>query len=52
LEGEEASLKEHGLKMTSDPIKESDGSDGAWIKDSDGNDIYFNTSPDERRYDT
>ena len=44
-----ASLKEQGLKMTSDAIKESDGSDGAWIKDPDGNDIYFNTSPDERR---
>lgn len=44
-----ASLREQGLKMTSDAMKEPDGSDGAWIKDPDGNDIYFNTSPEERR---
>ncbi|MGI9285897.1 MAG: VOC family protein [Pseudomonadales bacterium] len=44
-------LKGQGLEMKSDATKESDGSDGAWIKDPDGNDIYFNTSPDERRYD-
>lgn len=45
-------LKAQGLDMKSDAVKESDGSDGAWISDPDGNDIYFNTSPDERRYDT
>lgn len=46
------SLKERGLAMESDAIKESDGSDGAWIKDPDGNAIYFNTQREERRYDT
>ena len=45
-------LKERGLEMESDAETESDGSDGAWIKDPDGNDIYFNTSPEERRNDT
>lgn len=45
-------LKKQGLEMESDAETESDGSDGAWIRDPDGNDIYFNTSPDERRYDT
>jgi lactoylglutathione lyase len=45
-------LKGQGLNMECDAVKESDGSDGAWIRDPDGNDIYFNTSPDERRYNT
>lgn len=44
-----SSLKEQGLKMHKDAERESDGSDGAWIKDPDGNVIYFNTSPEERR---
>lgn len=42
------SLKNQDLKMTSDAEKESDGSVGAWIKDPDGNDIYFNTEPVEQ----
>jgi lactoylglutathione lyase len=46
------SLKEQGLTMESDATKESDGSDGARIKDPDGNAIYFNTQIDERRYDS
>ena len=43
-------LKEQGLEMSIDAMLEADGSDGAWINDPDGNEIYFNTSPEERRY--
>lgn len=43
------SLKEQGLEMASDAVTEDDGSDGAWIRDPDGNEIYFNTAPGERR---
>lgn len=46
-----AALKEQGLAMTSDAVTEDDGSDGAWIRDPDGNEIYFNTAPEERRTD-
>ena len=44
-------LKERGLEMSSDAVTEGDGSDGAWIRDPDGNEIYFNTAPEERRQD-
>ena len=40
-------LKKRGLKMKTDALHESDGSDGATIEDPDGNLIYFNTHPDE-----
>jgi hypothetical protein len=41
-------LKERGLTMKSDAVKEEDGSDGAVIEDPDGNVIYFNTAPGEK----
>ena len=44
-----AALREQGLEMSSDAVTEDDGSDGAWIRDPDGNEIYFNTAPEERR---
>ena len=47
-----AGLKAQGLAMDSDAERESDGSDGAWIRDPDGNAIYFNTAPEERRYES
>ncbi|TET23736.1 MAG: hypothetical protein E3J71_01375 [Candidatus Stahlbacteria bacterium] len=40
-------LKSRGLTMQVDAHKEEDGSDGAEIRDPDGNRIYFNTAPDE-----
>lgn len=40
-------LKARGLTMSSEAMNEPDGSVGAWIRDPDGNDIYFNTFPDE-----
>lgn len=45
-----ADLKQRGLALKSDAEREGDGSDGAWIEDPDGNAIYFNTAPEERRY--
>ncbi|MFT4711323.1 MAG: lactoylglutathione lyase [Planctomycetota bacterium] len=44
-----AELKRQGVAMKTDAEREGDGSDGAWIEDPDGNAIYFNTSPEERR---
>ncbi|MHC4471763.1 MAG: VOC family protein [Planctomycetota bacterium] len=38
-----ASLKGAGLTMEMDAVKEADGTDGAMVRDPDGNLIYFNT---------
>lgn len=43
-------LKGEGLGIERGPEKESDGSDGLWLRDPDGNLIYFNTAPQERQY--
>ncbi|MFT4705083.1 MAG: catechol 2,3-dioxygenase-like lactoylglutathione lyase family enzyme [Bradymonadia bacterium] len=43
------SLKASGIVLKSDAEREADGSAGAWIKDPDGNAIYFNTAPGEER---
>src|SRR5580704_6677021 len=42
-----AQLKQAGLKLHKEAEIEPDGSAGAWIKDPDGNLIYFNTAPNE-----
>ena len=47
-----AGLAARGLKMKSEAVREADGTDGAWIEDPDGNAIYFNTAPEERRYES
>ena len=50
--GNVKSISEHlhsqGIEPTRGPEVESDGSVGLWIKDPDGNDIYFNTCPEEQ----
>ena len=43
--------KKQGLEMKIDAEKGSNGSDDAWIQDLDGNDIYFNALPNEKRSD-
>jgi len=40
-------LEQRGLKLHKPAEIEPDGSAGAWIKDPDGNLVYFNTAPGE-----
>lgn len=42
-----AALKQRGFKFESDVTIEPDGSQGASLRDPDGNLIYFNTAPGE-----
>jgi catechol 2,3-dioxygenase-like lactoylglutathione lyase family enzyme len=41
-------LTRRGLELEKPAELEQDGSAGAWLKDPDGNVIYFNTSPEEK----
>lgn len=41
-------LRDRGLEMAVNAHQEEDGSDGAWITDPDGNQLYFNTCEFER----
>jgi catechol 2,3-dioxygenase-like lactoylglutathione lyase family enzyme len=43
-------LRGEGLEVERGPERESDGSDGLWLRDPDRNLVYFNTAPGERKY--
>lgn len=43
-----SALKSRGLEFTQDAFREPDGSAGAILADPDGNQIYFNTFPEEQ----
>ncbi len=43
VEGNVSALRSKGVKFESDPMRESDGSIGASLRDPDGNLIYLNT---------